>query len=59
MPLVKSENTMPNSYHVIESDNFWKEELKEELFNNINRLEELKKRLSFTLREIDLCINRG
>jgi len=59
MQSVQGENALPNSYQVIESDNFWKEELKEELFNNISRLEELKKRLSFTLREIDLCINRS
>ena len=59
MPLVKSENNLPNSYQVIESDNSWKEETKEELFNNIKKLDELKKRLSFMLREIDLCINRS
>ena len=31
----------------------------ENLINNINKLELLEKRLSFTLREVDLGINRG
>jgi len=31
----------------------------ENLISNINKLELLEKRLSFTLREVDLGINRG
>ncbi len=59
MAAVKSENQVTNLYHNLESDNYRHEEGVDSLINNINKLESLKKRLNFMLREIDLCINKG
>ena len=58
MSVVKSENMVPNSYQEITSDNNSHHDLLEKLIININKLEDLEKRLSFTLREIDLSINK-
>jgi hypothetical protein len=58
MSVVKSENLAPNSYQDIESDKNSHMVILEDLISNINKLEGLEKRLSFTLREIDLNINK-
>ena len=58
MSVVKSENLVPNSYQEDKSDNNSHREILESLMNNINKLEVLEKRLSFTLREIDLSFNK-
>jgi hypothetical protein len=59
MALVNRENLASISHHEEASDNYGHIELSKELINNINRLEELEKRLSFMLREIDLAVNKG
>ena len=58
MSVVKSENLVPNSYQENKSDNNSHREILENLINNISKLETLEKRLSFTLREIDLSFNK-
>jgi hypothetical protein len=58
MSVVKSEIMVPNSYQDIKSDNNSHLVILENLISNINKLEMLEKRLSFTLREIDLNINK-
>ena len=57
--LVNRENLMSISYQEDISDNYGHIEAAKELINNINKLEELEKRLSFMLREIDLAVNKG
>ena len=59
MPAMKSENQVTNLYHVNESDNYRQGTDVNNLLNNINKLELLKKRLNFMLTEIDLCINKS
>ena len=59
MALVNRENLASISYQEEVSDNYGHIELSKELINNINKLEELEKRLSFMLREIDLAVNKG
>ena len=58
MSVVKSENLVPNSYQESKSDNNSHKAILENLIINISKLEGLEKRLSFTLREIDLNINK-
>ena len=58
MAVVKSENMVPNSYQENTSDNNSHQDILENLINNINKLKVLEKRLSFTLREIDLSFNK-
>ena len=57
--LVNRENLASTSYQEESSDNYGHNELAKDLINNINKLEELEKRLSFMLREIDLAVNKG
>ena len=59
MQAVKSEIQVTNLYHAIESDNYREGTSVNNLLNNIDKLEILKKRLNFMLTEIDLCINKG
>ena len=59
MALVNRENLMSISYQEETSDNYGHIETAKELISNINKLEELEKRLSFMLREIDLAVNKG
>lgn len=59
MAAVKSENQVTNLYHNQESDNYRQNTSLNDLINNINKLETLKKRLNFMLREIDLSVNKG
>ena len=59
MALVNRENLASISHQGEASDNYGHIELSKELINNINKLEELEKRLSFMLREIDLAVNKG
>lgn len=58
MSVVKSENLLPNSYQEDKADKNSHSSILENLIININKLEDLEKRLSFTLREIDLSINK-
>lgn len=58
MSVVKSENLLPNSYQEDKTDKNSHSSILENLIININKLEDLEKRLSFTLREIDLSINK-
>lgn len=58
MSVVKSENMVPNSYQDIKGDKNSHMVILEDLVSNMNKLEVLEKRLSFTLREIDLNINK-
>ena len=59
MALVNRENLVSISYQEEAGDNYGHDALAKELTNNINKLEELEKRLSFMLREIDLAVNKG
>lgn len=59
MALVNRENLMSISYQEEAGDNYGHVEMAKELINNISKLEELEKRLSFMLREIDLAVNKG
>lgn len=59
MALVNRENLASTSYQVEESDNYGHNQAAKELINNIDKLKELEKRLSFMLREIDLAVNKG
>lgn len=59
MQAVKSENQVTNLHHTNESDNYRQGLDVNNLLNNINKLELLKKRLNFMLTEIDLCINKS
>lgn len=59
MALVNRENLVSISHQEEVGDNYGHVELAKDLINNINRLEELEKRLSFMLREIDLAVNKG
>jgi len=59
MALVNRENLASISYQAEESDNYGHNQIAKELVNNIDRLKELEKRLSFMLREIDLAVNKG
>lgn len=58
MSAVKSTEKVTNFYQADESDNSCQKINIEDLVNNIDRLESLKKRLNFMLTEIDLCINK-
>ncbi len=58
MSAVKSTEKVTNFYQTEESDNSCQKTNLEDLVNNIDRLESLKKRLNFMLTEIDLCINK-
>ena len=57
--LVNRENLASISYQEESGDNYGHTKTASELINNINKLEELEKRLSFMLREIDLAVNKG
>ena len=59
MALVNRENLASISHQEETGDNYGHVELTKELINNINKLEDLEKRLSFMLREIDLAVNKG
>lgn len=59
MALVNRENLASISYQATESDNYSHIQVAKELINNIDKLQELEKRLSFMLREIDLAVNKG
>lgn len=59
MALVNRENLTSISYQEKTSDNYGHIEAAKELINNIDKLQELEKRLSFMLREIDLAVNKG
>ncbi|MEI6092755.1 MAG: hypothetical protein WCQ47_03630 [bacterium] len=58
MSVVKSENLLPNSYQEEKNDKNSHTSIMENLITNISKLEDLEKRLTFTLREIDLSINK-
>ena len=59
MQAANGQNQTTNFYHIQESDNYSHEAELENLINNISKLDGLKKRLNFMLREIDLCINKS
>jgi hypothetical protein len=56
--IVNSEKIQIDMPVIMSGDNFRQEPVVEELLKNINILDGLKKRLSFTLREIDVSINK-
>jgi len=58
MSVVKSEMLLPNSYQEDIGDKNSHSSILEKLIINISKLEDLEKRLTFTLREIDLSINK-
>ena len=58
MSVVKSESMVPISYQDTKGDKNSHMAVLENLISNISKLEALEKRLSFTLREIDLNINK-
>ena len=59
MALVNRENLASISYQAEVSDNYSHNQIAQDLINNIDKLKELEKRLSFMLREIDLAVNKG
>ena len=59
MALVNRENLASISYQDNDGDNYGHNQAAQELINNIDKLKELEKRLSFMLREIDLAVNKG
>jgi len=59
MALVNRENLVSISYQDNDGDNYSHNQIAQELINNIDKLKELEKRLSFMLREIDLAVNKG
>jgi hypothetical protein len=57
--LVNRENLASISYQAEEGDNYSHNQIAQDLISNIDKLQELEKRLSFMLREIDLAVNKG